>query len=448
MQVIKIKKGLDIPLKGEALKVVSAFSVPDIVAIKPADFINVLPKLIINPGDHVNAGSPLFYNKFDENIIFTSPVSGIVAEPVRGDKRLILEIPVTTDTEIKYEQFGKQDVSSIDAEKIRSLLLTSGLWTFIRQRPYDIIPAADSKPRDIFVSTFDSSPLAPDYQFILKDSITYFQTGIDALAKLTTGKVFLGLDATIKDNIFSRVKNAELTYFKGKHPVGNVGVQIHKTKPINKGETVWYLNPQDIAMIGKFFTEGIYDASRIIAVTGPEVKNPVYCKTIIGSKVNQMVMDQARQEHIRYISGNVLTGSTIKNDGFMGYYHHQLTMIPEGDYYEFIGWVMPGLKKHSNSRTFLSFLFPGKKYDFDTNYHGGQRPFVMTGQYEKVFPFDIYPVYLLKAILAEDIDKMEELGIYEISEEDFALCDYVCTSKIETQQIVRKGLELLRKEMS
>lgn len=448
MQVFKIKKGLDIPLKGEASKVVATFSAPKAVAIKPADFINMLPKLIVNPGDHVNAGSPLFYNKFDENIIFTSPVSGVVSEPVRGDKRLILEISVTTDLEIKYEQFGKQDVSIIDAEKIRSLLLKSGLWTFIRQRPYDIIPVIESTPRDIFISTFDSSPLAPDYQFILKDSLNYFQTGIDALAKLTSGKVFLGLDATIKNNIFSQIKNVELNYFKGKHPAGNVGVQIHKTKPINKGDTVWYLNPQDIVMIGKFFTEGIYDASRIIAVTGPEVKNPVYCKTIIGSKITQIVEGQARQGHIRHISGNVLTGSTIKNDGFLGYYHHQLTMIPEGDYYEFIGWALPGLKKHSNSRTFLSFLFPGKKYDFDTNYHGGQRPFVMTGQYEKVFPFDIYPVYLLKAILAEDIEKMEELGIYEISEEDFALCDYVCTSKIETQQIVRKGLELLRKEMS
>ncbi|HNW90256.1 MAG TPA: Na(+)-translocating NADH-quinone reductase subunit A [Bacteroidales bacterium] len=448
MQVIKIKKGLDIPLKGEASKVVATFSLPNIVAIKPADFINVLPKLLVSPGDHVNAGSPLFYNKFDENIIFTSPVSGIVSEPVRGDKRLILEIPVTTDPEIKYEQFGKQDVSSIDTDKIKSLLLKSGLWTFIRQRPYDIIPAADSKPRDIFVSTFDSSPLAPDYQFILKDSMACFQTGIDALAKLTTGKVLLGIDASIKANIFSGVKNAELNYFKGRHPAGNVGVQIHKTRPINKGETVWYLNPQDIAMIGKFFTEGIYDASRIIAVTGPEVKNPVYCKTIIGSKITQIVEGQARQEHIRHISGNVLTGSTIKNDGFMGYYHHQLTMIPEGDYYEFAGWAMPGFKKFSNSRVFFSWLFPGKKYDFDTNFHGGHRPFVVSGQYEKVFPFTIYPVYLIKAILAEDIEKMEALGIYEVSSEDFALCDYVCTSKTEAQQIVRQGLEMLRKEMS
>jgi len=447
MQVIKIKKGLDIPLKGEAVKVVSAFSVPDIVAIKPADFINVLPKLIVNPGDHVNAGSPLFYNKLDENIIFTSPVSGIVSEPVRGDKRLILEISVTPDPEIKYEQFGKQNILSIDAEKIRSLLLKSGLWTFIRQRPYDIIPAIDSTPRDIFVSTFDSSPLAPDYQFILKDSIPYFQAGINALAKLTTGKVFLGLDATIKDNIFSQIKNVELTYFKGKHPAGNVGVQIHKTKPINKGDTVWYLNPQDIAMIGKFFTDGIYDASRIIALTGPEAKNPVYCKTIIGSKINEIVEGQAKQSNIRHISGNVLTGSTIKNDGFLGYYHHQLTMIPEGDYYEFTGWAMPGFKKFSNSRVFFSWLFPGKKYDFDTNYHGGNRPFVMTGQYEKVFPFSIYPVYLIKAILAEDIEKMEALGIYEVSSEDFALCDYVCTSKTEAQQIVHNGLEMLRKEM-
>ncbi|MCK9613155.1 MAG: Na(+)-translocating NADH-quinone reductase subunit A [Bacteroidales bacterium] len=448
MQVIKIKKGLDIPLKGKAMSMISGSFIPDTIAIKPADFVNVLPKLMVSPGEHVKAGSPLFYNKYDEQIIFTSPVSGEVMEPLRGEKRLIMEIPVKVDKEIEYEKFGTHHLASLDAEAIRSLLLKSGLWTYIRQRPYDIIPSITSIPRDIYISTFDTSPLAPDYNFILKDKMHYFQSGIDALAKLTTGKVNLGNDASITDNIFSKVKNVELIYFKGKHPAGNVGVHIHKTKPINKGETVWYLNPQDVAMIGKFFIEGIYDATRTMAVTGHEAKKPAYYTTIIGGNLSTIIEAQTSQNNIRCISGNVLTGSAINKDGYLGYYHHQLTLIPEGDYYEFIGWMMPGFKKFSHSRLFMSGIFKGKEYDFDTNFHGGERPFVMTGQYEKVFPFDIYPVYLLKAILTEDIDKMEELGIYEVSPEDFALCDFVCTSKTETQMIVRQGLDMIRKEMS
>ncbi|HOY31266.1 MAG TPA: Na(+)-translocating NADH-quinone reductase subunit A [Bacteroidales bacterium] len=450
MQVKKIKKGLDIPLKGKASQVTRALTQPtDYIAIKPADFINVLPQLIVNPGEHIKAGAPLFRNKYDENIVFTSPVSGVVMEPIRGDKRLILEISVKPDTEIIYEDFGQHDVSSMKAEEIRSSLIKSGLWTFIRQRPYDLIPATDSSPRDIYISTFDTAPLAPDYNYLLKDKMNSFQAGIDALAKLTAGKVKLGLDACIVDNIFSSVKNAQLLYFHGPHPAGNVGVHIHHTCPINKGETIWHLNPQDVAMIGKMLTEGIYDARRTIAVTGPEANNPSYREIIIGSNLKNTIADHTTtQGHIRIISGNALTGSTVKPDGFLGYYHHQLTIITEGDYYEFIGWATPGLRKFSNSRVFFSWLFPGRKYDFDTNYHGGHRPLVMSGQYEKVFPFTILPVFLIKSIITQDIEKMENLGIYEVAPEDFALCDYVCTSKTEVQKIVREGLEMLRKEMS
>ncbi|HPS28046.1 MAG TPA: Na(+)-translocating NADH-quinone reductase subunit A [Bacteroidales bacterium] len=448
MQIIKIKKGLDIPMKGSAANVTGAFSIPEYVAIKPADFNNVLPRLMVMPGDRIKAGSPLFKNKYDEQIVFTSPVSGVVMEPVRGAKRLIMEIPVQADKEIIYEDFGSHDISSMNAGEIRLLLIKSGLWTYIRQRPYDNIPSVDATPRDIFVSTFDTSPLAPDYNYILKEKLAYFQVGVDALAKLNKGKIHLGLDASIDANIFSSVKNAELHYFKGPHPTGNVSVQIHHIRPINKGETVWYLNPQDVAMIGKLFVDGIYDARRTIALSGPEAREPMYQEVVIGSKLKSIVEGQAKQHRLRVISGNVLTGDNVSAEGYSGYYHHQLTFITEGDYYELIGWAMPGFKKFSNSRVFFSWLFPGKKYDFDTNYHGGQRPLVMSGQYEKVFPFDILPVYLIKAILAQDIDKMEQLGIYEVAPEDVALCDYVCTSKTEVQQIVREGLELLRKEMS
>ncbi len=448
MQIIKIKKGLDIPLKGVAAKVTGGFFIPNYVAIKPADFVNVLPRMIVNPGDRVKAGTPLFKNKYDERIVFTSPVSGVVMEPIRGDKRLIMEIPVKADQDIFYEEFGRQDISSMNAEDIRSLLTKSGLWTYIRQRPYDLIPSVDATPRDIYISTFDTSPLAPDYNFVLKEKVTYFQAGIDALAKLSNGRVHLGLDGSLDNNIFSSVKNAELHYFKGPHPTGNVSVQIHHTKPINKGETIWHLNPQDVAMIGKLFVDGIYDARRTIALTGPEAREPFYQEVVVGCKLKPIIESQTKQQHLRVISGNVLTGSSVSAEGFLGYYHHQLTFITEGDYYEFAGWAMPGFKKFSNSRVFFSWLFPGKKYDFDTNYHGGHRPLVMSGQYEKVFPFNILPVYLVKAILAQDIEKMESLGIYEVAPEDFALCDYVCTSKTEVQQIVREGMEMLRKEMS
>ena len=448
MQIIKIKKGLDIPMKGSAAKATKAFSMPEYVAIKPADFNNVLPRLMVNPGDRVKAGTPLFKNKYDERLVFTSPVSGVVMEPVRGDKRLIMEIPVKADKNLVYEEFGHHDISSMNAEDVRLLLIKSGLWTYIRQRPYDLIPAVDATPRDIHVSTFDSSPLAPDYNYLLKDKLVFFQAGIDALARLCGKKVHLGLDGSTDNNIFSPVKNAELHYFKGPHPAGNVGVQIHHTNPINKGESVWYLNPQDVAMIGKLFVDGIYDARRTIALTGPEAGKLAYMEVLAGSKLKTLVEIPDQGQHLRIISGNVLTGDIVSTEGYLGYYHHQLTIISEGDYHEFIGWAMPGFKKFSNSRLFFSWLFPGKKYDFDTNYHGGHRPLVMTGQYEKVFPFTILPVYLVKAILAQDIEKMEQLGIYEVAPEDFALCDYVCTSKTEVQQIVREGMEMLRKEMS
>jgi len=448
MQTIKIKKGLNIPMKGGASLVISGIYKSDVYAIKPDDFIDVIPKLLVKPGDKIQAGDPLFFNKNNEKIIFTSPVSGIVLDPIRAEKRKIVEIPVKADTDIIYRKFEKQAIDSATADDIRSLLHVSGLWTFLRQRPFDIIPSVDSYPRDIYISTFDSSPLSPDYQFIIKDKIQYFQTGVNALAKLTKGNVCLGLDASIENNIFANIKNATLNYFKGIHPAGNVGLQIHKTKPINKGETIWYVNPQDVVMIGKLFEKGIYDAERIINISGQNAKSPTYIKTLIGAQINKIATSQNAEENSRFISGNVLTGVKILPDGFLGYYHHQLTIIPEGDYYEFAGWALPGISKFSNSRTFLSFLFPGKKFDFDTNFHGGNRPFVLSGQYEKVFPFNIYPVYLLKAILTEEIEKMEELGIYEVSEEDFALCDFVCTSKMETQQIIRKGLDIIRKEMS
>lgn len=448
MQIIRIKKGLTIPLKGSAGKNIVSRALPASVAIKPSDFTGFSPKLMIATGDRVLAGSPLFYNKTNEKIVITSPVSGQITEIVRGEKRVILQVEIACDTETEYKHFEKSQAATTNREAIISLLLASGLWAFIRQRPFDVIPDPQILPRDIYISTFDSAPLAPDYAFVLKESGKYLQAAIDTLTKLTPGKLHLGLDANAADNsLFENLSHAEKHYFKGPHPAGNVGVQVHHTKPISKGETVWYLNIQDAVMIGKLMLEGIYDATRVIAVTGPEVSNPHYSKTCIGAQVNGFFTPKDAKIPLRVISGNILTGTSITDKGHLGFYDHQLSVIPEGNYHEFLGWATPGFKKLSNTMTFLSKLIPPKNYKIDTNYHGGERAFVMSGQYEKVFPFDIYPVYLIKAILTDDIDKMEQLGIYEVSPEDFALCDFVCTSKIEAQEIVRNGLERLRKEM-
>lgn len=448
MKIVKIKKGLNIPLKGAAAKSGIIETKPDVVAIKPSDFIGFTPKMLVKPGEKVNVGTPICYNKLNEKIHISSPVSGEILDVLRGEKRKILEIQIRNDFNYSSVTKTYSDFEKLNREEIIEALLQTGLFAYIRQRPYDIIPVTFGIPRDIYISCFDSSPLSPDYNFILREKEQYFQMGINVLAKLSEKKINLGLNAEADNSLFEGINNAEKHYFKGPHPAGNVGVQIHHTKPINKGEVVWYLNPQDVAMIGKYFAEGIYDASRIIALTGQEIEKPIYVQTIVGGKISSLLTDNTLKPNARIISGNVLTGSHVEPNGFLGYYHHQITAIPEGNYYEFIGWALPGFKKYSNTNLFPSKLFPKAGFTLDTNYHGALRAFVMTGEYEKVFPFDIYPVYLLKAILAQDIDKMEELGIYEVSAEDFALCDFVCTSKIEAQQIISQGLELIRKEMS
>ena len=328
-------------------------------------------------------------------------------------------------------------------------MLDTGIWALIRQRPYDIIANPDESPKAIFISAFDSAPLAPDYDFILHGKGEVFQTGIDALSKLTDGKIHLSISAdNVPTKVFTNTKRAEIHSFSGPHPSGNIGVQIHHIDPINKGELVWHINPQDVLIIGKLFMEGIYDASRVIALAGSEVKHPKYYKTLIGASIKPIVENNLKEGNLRLINGNVLSGKTTSEDGFVGFYSHQITVIPEGDHYEFLGWALPGLKKFSMSRTFFSWLMPWKKFQLDTNLNGGHRAFVLSGEYDKVLPMDIHPVYLIKSILAEDIDQMEKLGIYEVSAEDFALCEYVCTSKTNVQEIIHKGLELIRKEMN
>jgi Na+-transporting NADH:ubiquinone oxidoreductase subunit A len=447
-EIIKIKRGLDIKLQGKAEKTILNAGVTDLYAIKPTDFIGLTPKLVVKPGDPVKAGTPLFFDKNHPEVKFTSPVSGKIADVSRGEKRKILTVIVESDGKNDSIRFNTGNPDGLSREKITETLLESGAWTLIRQRPYNIVANPQHAPKSIFISGFDSAPLAPDLDFIMKDSEKEFQAGINILKKLTDGKIHLSLLSTNEAcAAFSKVSNVEFHYFKGPHPAGNAGIQIHHIDPINKGDVVWVVNPQHVATIGKLFLEGIFDNSIMIAVAGSEVIKPAYYKVIRGTSIANLIKGSVSSGEIRYISGNVLTGTQLMKDGFLGFYDNLLTVIPEGNYYDFLGWALPGIGKYSTSHSFFSWFTPSKQYALDTNLKGGERAYVMTGEYEKVLPMDIYPVQLIKAILSENIDKMEQLGIYEVVEEDFALCEFVCTSKINVQEILRSGLNLMRKEM-
>ena len=443
-----IKKGLDIKLLGEAEKTIVDLNAEKF-AIKPPDFIGCFPKVIVKEGDDVKAGTPLYFDKYRDNIIFTSPVSGKVEAIKRGPKRRLLEIIIDSDGKNEAIDFGSSKINSLKKDEIVEKMLKSGVWPVLRQRPYSVIANPNETPKAIFVAAYDTSPLAPDFDLIVHGQGDEFQAGLDVLTKLTEGIVHLNVDANrTTSKVFLNSKNVQINTFSGPHPSGNVSVHISKVDPINKGDIVWYLYPQDVLTIGKLFLEGKYDSSRVIALAGSEVKNPKYFKTFVGASITNMVADNTSKGDNRFISGTVLTGEKIEKDGFVGFYDSIVTVIPEGNHHEFFGWLLPGFGKFSFSKTFPAWLTPNKKYKVDTNLHGGVRAYVMTGKFEKVFPFDIYPLQLIKAVLVEDIDLMENLGIYEIDHEDFALCEVIDTSKTEIQSIIRKGLDMMRQEMS
>ena len=447
-KTIHIKQGLNIGLLGEAKQKISQVSVSD-YAIKPTDFIGVFPRMLVKEGDLVKAGTPLFCDKKNEDVLFTSPVSGIVSEVKRGDKRVLQEIRIKADRETEFIDFSASDPEKSDRETIIAKLLNSGTWPLLRQRPYSVIANPSAHPKAIFISGFNSAPLAPDYNYVIEGLDAFFQAGINALKKLTEGLIYLNLPAGKQiASTFAKCQDVEINYFSGPHPAGNVGVQISKLLPINKGDIIWYLYPQDVITIGKLFLLGKFDASVIIALSGSEILNPQYYKVIRGAAIAPLIQGNVKAGNLRYISGNVLTGTKIRDDGYLGFYDDQFTVIPEGDYSEFLGWATPGADKFSFSNTFMSKLLPKKKYRLDTNLHGAERALVMTGKYEQVLPMDILPMQLIKAIIIEDIDLMEKLGIYEVAEEDFALVEFIDTSKTEIQALIRKGLDIMRKEMS
>ena len=447
--IIYLKKGLNLPISGEAAQNTKKVLVPDVVAIKPTDFRGLVPKLLVREGDKVLAGTPILADKMSQNILFAAPVSGTVAEVVRGEKRKLLEVRIKADAEQEFVDFGVKKVAELSAEQVKEALLAAGLWPAINQRPYGIIANPEVKPKAIFVSAFSTAPLAANAEYALAEDIEHIQTAIDALGKLTDGGVHLSLNSeNYSGTPFHKLNNVIQHTFTGKHPAGNVGVQISNISPIRKGETVWTVSLLMLAAIGKLFNTGKYDLRRKIAVTGPKAINPAYVEGYPGIAIKDVAEFYNASENLRFISGDVLSGTNIGAEGFLGFFDNQISILEEGDKYELLGWAKPfRCKLFSTSRTYFSWLTPKKKYDMDTNLHGGPRAFVLNDVYSKVLPMDIFPVHLLKACLAGDIDNMEKFGIYEVLEEDLALCEYVDPSKIYIQQIITDGIALMLKEM-
>lgn len=446
---IRIKKGLDIKLKGEAEKIVASEIKSDIYTVRLEDFHSITPKLVVKVGAKLKAGDALFYSKANEELVFSSPVSGELIDIVRGERRKVLELRIKADESQQFSDFEVKDPKTMDADAIKKHLLASGCWPFIKQRPYDVVANPDAKPKAIFVSAYASAPLAASYEVVLKGKEKELQTAVTALSKLTEGNIHISVGKK-ETTAFEGLNQIVTHKVSGPHPSGNVSTQISKINPINKGEVVWVVTPQDLIIIGELFLTGKFNAERTIALVGSMVKEPKYYTAKIGVAVESLIAEKLKNEgKPRVISGNVLTGTQqCSNKGSLGYYDNTVTVIPEGDDYEFFGWNKPVFNKISTSRAMtFSWLMPNKKYDLNTNLNGEHRAFVVTGSYEEVFPLDIYPMQILKSCMYKDLDEMEALGMYEVAPEDFALTEFVCVSKQPHQKIIREGLDLMLKEI-
>lgn len=446
-KVIKLRKGLDINLKGKAQKVCQPVKSDGLFALVPDSFVGLTPKVVVKEGDKVQAGEPLFVDKKFPEVTFAAPVSGTVCSVKRGERRKLLSVTIQADEKITYKDFGKKNVGKMTADDVMQSLLQAGLFGWINQLPYAVTATPDKQPKAIFVSTLRDMPLAADFEYELEGEEEAFQTGLSALSKMA--KTYLGIGANQNAAALTQAKDVEVTVFDGPCPAGNVGVHVNHLDPVNKGETVWTVEPSVVIFIGRLFLTGHVDLRRKIAVAGSEVKEPAYVETVIGQSLKSILKGQLDGvEHKRIINGNPLTGTPDTLDGFVGAHTSEITVIPEGDDRdEFIGWIMPRFNDFSANRSYFSWLFGKKKeYTLDARIKGGERHMIMSGEYDRVFPMDIYPEYLIKAIIAGDIDKMEQLGIYEVAPEDFAVAEFVDSSKLELQRIVRDGLNMLRKE--
>ncbi|WP_339653274.1 Na(+)-translocating NADH-quinone reductase subunit A [uncultured Maribacter sp.] len=445
---IRIKKGLNINLVGSAEQTTSKAVLSNVYAIQLSDFHGITPKMIVKQGAEVKAGEPLFYNKNIEDMLFVSPISGELVEIERGERRRILTLKILADK--TQETFAGEalDVEKSTKGELKAALLKSGCWPFIKQRPYDVVANPDATPKSIFISGYSSAPLQADLDYVLQGKEKELQAAVAALGKLTPGKVHVTIGDSGNSPLAS-LKGVELHKVSGPHPAGLVGTHISKLDPINKGETVWTVAPQDLVIIGEYLLTGKFNAERVVALVGSSVKAPKYYSTKIGAEISTFLYASGvNEENFRVINGDVLTGAKSKPDGFLGFYNNTVTVIPEGDDYELFGWNKPVFNKISATRALtFSWMQPNKKYELDTNTNGEHRAFVVTGQYEEVFPMDIYPMQLLKACMVKDLDEMEQLGLYEVAPEDFSLTEFICISKQPHQKIIREGLDLLQKEI-
>ena len=445
--VIKLRKGLDINLKGKAAK--QKFSVKSAAqyALVPDDFVGMTPKVVVREGDKVKAGDALFVNKKQTDVKFASPVSGVVQAVVRGDRRKVLRVVVEADKDQQYVDFGQKQVASLDGDAVVKALLEAGLFGYINQLPYAVSTTPDQKPRAVFVSALRDMPLAGDFEYELQGNEEDFQTGLTALSKVAP--VYLGVGAQQTSKALTEAKDVEVNVFDGPCPAGNVGVQVNNIAPVNKGEVVWTVDPTAVIFFGRLFRTGKVDLRRLVAVAGSEITKPEYAEVLVGQPIADLLEGKlAAKDHVRIINGNPLTGRKATMDDFVGGHTSEITVIPEGDNVdEMLGWILPRTNDFSVSRSYFSWLFgKNKEYALDARVKGGERHMIMSGEYDKVLPMDIYAEYLIKAIIAGDIDRMEQLGIYEVAPEDFAVAEFVDSSKLELQHIVRQGLDMLRKE--
>jgi len=441
--VIKLRKGLDINLQGKAEEKRIELKSNGQYALVPDDFEGVVPKVVVKEGDKVKAGDALFVNKQYPEVKFASPVSGTVREVVRGERRKVLCIRVEADAQQEQVDFGKKDVTKMDGKAVVDALLEAGIFGYINQLPYAVSTNPSQLPKAVFVSALRDMPLAADFEFEVKGQEGDFQTGLTALSKIA--KTYLGCGV---HSSFENYQDVEVTVFDGPCPAGNVGVQVNHLDPVNKGEVVWTVEPTVVLFIGRLFNTGKVNLRRTVALCGSEVKAPAYVDMLVGEELSTLLSNSYDADHhVRIINGNVLTGKVTTKDGFLGAHTSEITVIPEGDDAdEFAGWIMPRFKQFSVNRSYFSWLCGKKKYALDARVKGGERHMIMSGEYDRVLPMDIYGEYLIKAIIAGDIDRQEALGIYEVSPEDFALAEFVDSSKLELQRIVREGLNILRKE--
>lgn len=445
--VIKLRKGLDINLKGKAAKQKFSVKAAAQYALVPDDFVGMTPKVVVREGDKVKAGDALFVNKKQTDVKFASPVSGVVQAVVRGDRRKVLRVVVEADKDQQYVDFGLKQVASLDGDAVVKTLLEAGLFGYINQLPYAVSTTPDQKPRAVFVSALRDMPLAGDFEYELQGNEEDFQTGLTALSKVAP--VYLGIGAKQTSKALTEAKDVEVNVFDGPCPAGNVGVQVNNIAPVNKGEVVWTVDPTAVIFFGRLFRTGKVDLRRLVAVAGSEITKPEYAEVLVGQPIADLLEGKlAAKDHLRIINGNPLTGRKATKDDFVGGHTSEITVIPEGDNVdEMLGWILPRTNDFSVSRSYFSWLFgKNKEYALDARVKGGERHMIMSGEYGKVLPMDIYAEYLIKAIIAGDIDRMEQLGIYEVAPEDFAVAEFVDSSKLELQHIVRQGLDMLRKE--